>query len=87
MISQKMRDETSFLLHLFTLQGTGTATFPNTINLNQTAGGQLITCSAPSGLSIKTTTNTAAISFGAQSSQEIITRNNPRFYNEIFSKK
>ena len=75
-----------------TLQGSGTATFPNTITLNKaTAGAQTISCSAPDGLTIRTTTNSAAINFGAQSTSGVYTNilrvsanTNPRVIMNIF---
>ena len=46
----------------------GTTTMSNTITLNKASGQQEMTCSAPSGLKIATTTNTAPITFSCQSS-------------------
>jgi hypothetical protein len=46
----------------------GTTTMSDTITLNKASGQQEINCSAPTGLKIATTANTAPISFSVQSS-------------------
>jgi hypothetical protein len=65
----------------------GTTTMSDTITLNKASGAQSIVCSAPSGLTIQTTTNSAPINFSCQSTSgvhsnvlQIISNLNPRVF-------